>query len=111
MLSREVKFLELWFDDLNISGGRYGDGWDLCWVYLSSIVLSSESKVTTGCGDELEDNFSAHKICLVYKKLPTRKNSNHFHLLVCTIVKQKEERRLVILTILSPAYILTWGFL
>ena len=51
MLSRELKHLEFCFYDLNLSGGRYGDGWDFCWVYLSSIVLSSESKVTTGCAD------------------------------------------------------------
>ena len=66
MLSREVKFLELWFDDLNLFGGRYGDVWDLCWVYSSPIVLSSESNVTTGCGDELEDIATAHKNCLMY---------------------------------------------
>ena len=86
MLSLEVKYLELWLDELNLSGSRYGDAWGLCWVNLSPIALSSESKVTTGCADELEVNIFAHNNCLICKKLPSSKSSNHFHLLVCTVV-------------------------
>ena len=86
MLSLEVKYLELWLDELNLAGGRYGDAWDLCWVYLSPIAFSSVSKVTTGCADDLEDIIIAHIDCLNCKKLRSTKNSNHFHLLVCPIV-------------------------
>ena len=86
VLSREIKYLELQFNDLNCSGYRYGDAWDLCWVNLSPIVLSSESKVTTGCGDELEVVIIAHDKCLMYKTIPRSRNSDDFLLLVCRIV-------------------------
>ena len=73
VLSREIKYSELWFDDLNHSGVRYGDACDLCWVSLSPIALCSEPKVSISCAEELEVNIIAHNNCLLCKNYQAAK--------------------------------------
>ena len=71
-------YLELNFDVLHAAtGNSYTDGNDIELVNLGPVALSGSYKLTKSSGKHLEDFSHAHLVSLMYKLIPSAKDTDN----------------------------------
>ena len=77
VISLLISYLDLSFEDIKrADNSRYANGNDIRLVNLGLVALFSNLKLTTSSGKHLEDISHAHLVSLMYKLIPSSKDSN-----------------------------------